>query len=116
MLEVLTSIRRAGADGILTYHAMEAARVLGGWRRLDTPQPNRLNAFERHSTGGARGEARHWARPENTRACTTCTYDRKCRTWHPGIDRGTLTNALGTHPHSRRRARASRRPDPTRHP
>ncbi len=29
MLEVLTSIRRAGADAILTYHAMEAARVLG---------------------------------------------------------------------------------------
>jgi len=30
MLEVLTSIRRAGADGILTYHAIEAAEVLGG--------------------------------------------------------------------------------------
>jgi porphobilinogen synthase len=29
MLEVLTSIRRAGADGILTYHAMEAAEALG---------------------------------------------------------------------------------------
>jgi porphobilinogen synthase len=29
MLEVLVSIRRAGADAILTYHAMEAARVLG---------------------------------------------------------------------------------------
>ena len=29
MLEVLTSIRRAGADGILTYHAIEAAEVLG---------------------------------------------------------------------------------------
>jgi porphobilinogen synthase len=29
MLEVLTSIRRAGADAILTYHAMEAARLLG---------------------------------------------------------------------------------------
>jgi porphobilinogen synthase len=29
MMEVLTSIRRAGADGILTYHAMEAAEVLG---------------------------------------------------------------------------------------
>jgi porphobilinogen synthase len=29
MMEVLTSIRRAGADGILTYHAVEAAQVLG---------------------------------------------------------------------------------------
>jgi delta-aminolevulinic acid dehydratase/porphobilinogen synthase len=29
-MEVLTSIRRAGADGILTYHAMEAAEALGG--------------------------------------------------------------------------------------
>ena len=29
MLEVLTSIRRAGADGILTYHAIEAAGLLG---------------------------------------------------------------------------------------
>jgi porphobilinogen synthase len=29
MLEVLTSIRRAGADMILTYHAPEAARLLG---------------------------------------------------------------------------------------
>jgi porphobilinogen synthase len=30
MMEVLVSIRRAGADGILTYHAVEAAEVLGG--------------------------------------------------------------------------------------
>jgi porphobilinogen synthase len=29
MLEVLTSIKRAGADIILTYHAREAARLLG---------------------------------------------------------------------------------------
>jgi porphobilinogen synthase len=29
MLEVLTSIKRAGADLILTYHAVEAARALG---------------------------------------------------------------------------------------
>lgn len=29
VLEVLTSIRRAGADFILTYHAVEAARWLG---------------------------------------------------------------------------------------
>jgi porphobilinogen synthase len=29
MMEVLTSIRRAGADAILTYHAIEAAEVLG---------------------------------------------------------------------------------------
>ncbi len=29
MLEVLTSIRRAGADLIVTYHAAEAARLLG---------------------------------------------------------------------------------------
>jgi porphobilinogen synthase len=29
MMEVLTSIRRAGADGILTYHATEAAEALG---------------------------------------------------------------------------------------
>jgi porphobilinogen synthase len=28
MMEVLVSIRRAGADAILTYHAMEAAEVL----------------------------------------------------------------------------------------
>jgi len=30
MLEVLMSIKRAGADMILTYHATEAARLLGG--------------------------------------------------------------------------------------
>ncbi|HKP64359.1 MAG TPA: porphobilinogen synthase [Polyangiales bacterium] len=30
MLEVLTSIKRAGADMILTYHALDAARALGG--------------------------------------------------------------------------------------
>jgi porphobilinogen synthase len=30
MMEVLTSIKRAGADLILTYHAVDAARVLGG--------------------------------------------------------------------------------------
>ena len=30
ILEVLTSIRRAGADFILTYHALVAARLLGG--------------------------------------------------------------------------------------
>ncbi len=30
MMEVLTSIRRAGADIILTYHAMRAAELLGG--------------------------------------------------------------------------------------
>jgi porphobilinogen synthase len=30
MLEVLTSIKRAGADLILTYHATEAARLLDG--------------------------------------------------------------------------------------
>jgi porphobilinogen synthase len=29
MMEVLLSIRRAGADVILTYHAIEAAKVLG---------------------------------------------------------------------------------------
>ena len=29
MMEVLTRIRRAGADVILTYHAIEAAKVLG---------------------------------------------------------------------------------------
>jgi porphobilinogen synthase len=28
MMEVLTSIRRAGADAVLTYHALEAAQVL----------------------------------------------------------------------------------------
>ncbi len=32
MLEVLTSIRRAGADFILTYHATRAAELLGGSR------------------------------------------------------------------------------------
>jgi len=30
MLETLTAIRRAGADMILTYHALEAARLLQG--------------------------------------------------------------------------------------
>jgi porphobilinogen synthase len=30
MMEVLTSIRRAGADIILTYHALAAAEILGG--------------------------------------------------------------------------------------
>jgi porphobilinogen synthase len=30
MMEVLTSIRRAGADIILTYHALDAAEILGG--------------------------------------------------------------------------------------
>jgi porphobilinogen synthase len=30
MLEILTSIKRAGADLILTYHAIEAARALSG--------------------------------------------------------------------------------------
>jgi porphobilinogen synthase len=30
MMEVLTSIRRAGADMILTYHALRAAEILGG--------------------------------------------------------------------------------------
>jgi porphobilinogen synthase len=29
IMEVLTSIKRAGADMILTYHAMEAAEWLG---------------------------------------------------------------------------------------
>jgi porphobilinogen synthase len=29
MLEILLSIKRAGADIILTYHAIEAARALG---------------------------------------------------------------------------------------
>jgi len=29
VLEVLTSIRRAGADLILTYHALHAAELLG---------------------------------------------------------------------------------------
>jgi porphobilinogen synthase len=28
-MEILTSIKRAGADLILTYHAKEAARLLG---------------------------------------------------------------------------------------
>ena len=28
MLEVLTSIKRAGADGVLTYFALDAARWL----------------------------------------------------------------------------------------
>jgi len=29
-MEVLTSIRRAGADLILTYHALKAAEILNG--------------------------------------------------------------------------------------
>ena len=29
VLELLTSIRRAGADFILTYHALDAAELLG---------------------------------------------------------------------------------------
>ena len=28
MIEILTSIRRAGADMILTYHALDAAKLL----------------------------------------------------------------------------------------
>jgi porphobilinogen synthase len=32
ILEVLTSIKRAGADVVLTYHARDAARLLGGAR------------------------------------------------------------------------------------
>ena len=34
MLEILTSIKRAGADMILTYHAKEAAALLSAWGRL----------------------------------------------------------------------------------
>jgi porphobilinogen synthase len=30
MLEILTSIKRAGSDLVITYHALEAARLLGG--------------------------------------------------------------------------------------
>jgi porphobilinogen synthase len=30
MMEILTSIKRAGADIILTYHAKEAARLIRG--------------------------------------------------------------------------------------
>jgi porphobilinogen synthase len=30
MMETLTAIKRAGADLILTYFAMEAAKLLGG--------------------------------------------------------------------------------------
>ncbi|KKL94487.1 hypothetical protein LCGC14_1864230, partial [marine sediment metagenome] len=30
VMEILTSIKRAGADIILTYHAKDAARLLGG--------------------------------------------------------------------------------------
>ncbi|MFI5324362.1 MAG: porphobilinogen synthase [Thermodesulfobacteriota bacterium] len=33
MMEILTSIKRAGADLIITYHAREAARVLGSSRK-----------------------------------------------------------------------------------
>jgi porphobilinogen synthase len=29
MLEILTSIKRAGSDLIITYHALEAAKLLG---------------------------------------------------------------------------------------
>ena len=29
MMEILTSIKRAGADLLITYHALEAARLLG---------------------------------------------------------------------------------------
>jgi porphobilinogen synthase len=30
MMEILTSIKRAGADIIITYHAVEAAKLLQG--------------------------------------------------------------------------------------
>jgi porphobilinogen synthase len=30
MMETLTAFKRAGADAILTYHALEAARLLAG--------------------------------------------------------------------------------------
>lgn len=28
MIEILTAIKRAGADAIITYHALEAAKIL----------------------------------------------------------------------------------------
>jgi porphobilinogen synthase len=30
MMEALLSFKRAGADGILTYHAIDAAKILNG--------------------------------------------------------------------------------------
>jgi len=30
MMEILTSIKRAGADIIITYHAVDAAKILNG--------------------------------------------------------------------------------------
>jgi len=33
MMEILTSIKRAGADLIITYHALEAAKILNGSRK-----------------------------------------------------------------------------------
>lgn len=33
MMEILTSIKRAGADLIITYHALEAAKILNGARK-----------------------------------------------------------------------------------
>lgn len=30
IIEILTAIKRAGADAIITYHALEAARILNG--------------------------------------------------------------------------------------
>jgi porphobilinogen synthase len=32
-MEILTSIKRAGADLIITYHALEAARILNSARK-----------------------------------------------------------------------------------
>lgn len=48
-MEVLTSIRRAGASQIITYHAKDAARWIreeNGWAVASTPIPSRVSAAD----------------------------------------------------------------------
>ena len=63
-LELLTGIVRAGADMVITYHALEVARWLGDVRR-PVPVPSRLAKSEalfeeaqRHLPGGVNSPVR----------------------------------------------------------
>ena len=70
MLETLLSIRRAGADMILTYHAKEAARLLARPGRAETAAGRR---FRLGPAGRARCAARRLVepgqRPRSLRSC-----------------------------------------------
>ena len=66
VLEILTSLRRAGADTIITYHAKDAAAMAGraelqrgrrmsaerGHAQAPQPQGRRGDPARRRSTGG----------------------------------------------------------------